>query len=170
MPSLYNCRHDGDQFRITKFDSDFNPEASYICDAVNCECPAGVRPTCRHRHMLPKFIARNAVGTNWFLDFDRGGWVQGWKEEPSQIESTNPVAESVVESSGAVTPTVGNEDVGSSPYASPSSATGPSLAPAGLGQPNDLEANLSASDVELAAQAQPLNLRQSLPTTIRRRV
>lgn len=33
--------------------------------------------------MLPKFIARDAVGTSWFFDFDRGGWVQGWKEEPA---------------------------------------------------------------------------------------
>lgn len=180
MLSLYNCRHDGDQFRITKFDSDFNPEASYLLDASNCECPAGHRPTCRHRQMLPKFIARNAVGTNWFFDHDRGGWVQGWKEEPecaseallilqetgpSPVEQalekmkdftpslgwndslapaglgqptsqepstnqfTNPLAEGVAEFSGVVTPTVGNEDEGSIPYASPTSASGPSPSP-----------------------------------------
>lgn len=35
--------------------------------------------------MLPKFIQREHIGDNWFLDFDRGGWVQGWKEEPYQI-------------------------------------------------------------------------------------
>lgn len=33
--------------------------------------------------MLPKFIQREHIGDNWFLDFDRGGWVQGWKEEPA---------------------------------------------------------------------------------------
>lgn len=25
--------------------------------------------------MLPRFIAREAVGTDWFYDYDRGGWV-----------------------------------------------------------------------------------------------
>ena len=81
--TLYNCRHSGDQYRITKFDSDMNPEGSYLCTLEECECPAGVRPTCRHRQMLPKFIARSHVGDEWFFDFDRGGWVQGeahWAE------------------------------------------------------------------------------------------
>jgi len=27
--------------------------------------------------MLPKFLHRGYVGTEWFFDFDRGGWVQG---------------------------------------------------------------------------------------------
>ena len=31
---------------------------------------------CRHREMLPLFIRRNTIGTDWFLDYDRGGWVQ----------------------------------------------------------------------------------------------
>lgn len=83
MVTLYNCKRSGDQYRITKFDSDWNPEASYLLDATTCECPAGHRPTCRHRQMLPKFIQREHISDNWFLDFDRGGWVQGWKEEPS---------------------------------------------------------------------------------------
>jgi len=76
MPILYNCRHDGDQYRITKFDDDMNPQGSYLLSLEECECPAGVRPTCRHRKMLPKFIARGHIGDEWFLDFDRGGWVQ----------------------------------------------------------------------------------------------
>lgn len=86
MPSLYNCKHSGDQYRISKFDDDFNLEASYLCDLTTCECPAGHRPHCRHRQMLPKFIQRNYVGQNWFWDHDRGGWVQGWKEEPAPVE------------------------------------------------------------------------------------
>jgi len=78
--TLYNCRHSGDQYRITKFDSDMNPQGSYLTSLEECECPAGVRPTCRHRQMLPKFIARGHVGDEWFLDFDRGGWVQMGQE------------------------------------------------------------------------------------------
>jgi len=76
MTILYNCRHDGDQYRITKFDDDMNPQGSYLLSLEECECPAGVRPTCRHRQMLPKFIARSHIGDEWMFDFDRGGWVQ----------------------------------------------------------------------------------------------
>src|SRR5712671_463931 len=76
MTILYNCRHDGDQYRISKFDNDMNVESSYLCDTDNCDCPRGPHPTCRHRQMLPKFISRRHVGDEWFLDFDRGGWVQ----------------------------------------------------------------------------------------------
>lgn len=80
--TLYNCKHvipnDGTgRYRITKFDSDMNVESSYLCTTSSCDCPAGVRPSCRHRDMLPKFLHRGYVGTEWFFDFDRGGWVQG---------------------------------------------------------------------------------------------
>jgi len=85
--TLYNCRHSGDQYRITKFDSDMNPEGSYLTTLEECECPAGVRPTCRHRQMLPKFIARGHVGDEWFFDFDRGGWVQGEAHWAQQSET-----------------------------------------------------------------------------------
>lgn len=76
MTMLYSCRHAGDQYRITKFDNDMNVEASYLCTLSECECPAGVRDTCRHRQMLHKFLARDAVNTDWMLDYDRNGWVQ----------------------------------------------------------------------------------------------
>lgn len=107
MTSLYNCKHSGDQYKITKFDQDFNVESSYLCDLNLCECPAGHRPSCRHRQMLPKFIQREAIGTLWFLDFDRGGWVQGWKEEPAKDSSAeNPTY------GGVMSPTV--EDISAS--------------------------------------------------------
>lgn len=78
MNSLYNCKRAGGKFRITKFSSDdMNVESSYLCTTSSCDCPAGVRPTCRHRDMLPKFLHRGYVGTEFFFDFDRGGWVQG---------------------------------------------------------------------------------------------
>lgn len=100
MPSLYNCRHDGDQYRVTKFDSDFNVEASYLCTLSACECPAGHRPTCRHRQMLPKFIQRNHIGDEWFWDHDRGGWVQGTGMTDDQasemLKQSNPYADEVL--------------------------------------------------------------------------
>lgn len=74
MSILYNCHTDGDQYRITKF-NDGEVESSYLCSFDECQCPAGHRPSCRHRLMLPMFIDRGAVNTFWFLDFERKGWV-----------------------------------------------------------------------------------------------
>jgi len=76
MTFLYNCKHAGDQYRITKFDEHMNVESSYLCTTKECECPAGSRPRCRHREMLPRFIQRGTIGTEWCYDYDRGGWVQ----------------------------------------------------------------------------------------------
>lgn len=70
MSTLYNLRHDGDQYRITKW-IDGNPEASYLCDLGACECPAGVRPTCRHRQMLPRMLTANLLDSPAFWDHDR---------------------------------------------------------------------------------------------------
>lgn len=82
MTTFYNCKHDGDQYRVSKFNKHLEVESSYLCTLSECECPAGHRPSCRHRNMLPKFIQRDHIGDNWFYDFDRGGWVQMDLGEP----------------------------------------------------------------------------------------
>lgn len=84
MTILYNCHTDGDQHRITKF-NDGEVEASYLCSETECQCPAGHRPTCRHRMMLPMFLHRGAVDSWWFLDWDRKGWVSN---EPAELLET----------------------------------------------------------------------------------
>jgi hypothetical protein len=86
MPVLYNCKAAGESYRITKFDDAMNIESSYLCTATTCECPRAKYPSCRHREMLPKFLHRQHVGDEWFFDFDRGGWVQGWLEPSSEPE------------------------------------------------------------------------------------
>jgi hypothetical protein len=73
MTALYNCKHDGDQYRITKF-IDGNPEASYLCTTVECECPAGSRPSCRHRQMLPAMLDRHLCNSTLFWNHDDGGF------------------------------------------------------------------------------------------------
>lgn len=83
MSILYNCHTDGDNWRITKF-NDGEVESSYLCSTTECQCPAGSRPICRHRLMLPMFLNRGAVDTFWFLDFDRKGWVSN---EPASLLS-----------------------------------------------------------------------------------
>jgi hypothetical protein len=82
MTHLYSCRHSGDEYRITKFDSDMEVISSYLCTTTECDCPAGSRPSCRHRQMLPSFISRDMIDKPWLYDFDRGGWVQSEIEYP----------------------------------------------------------------------------------------
>lgn len=73
---LYNCKIDGDHYRITKFSPDLEVESSYLTSDSECDCPAGHRHTCRHRQMLPRFIDKSATRGQWFLDFDRDHWVR----------------------------------------------------------------------------------------------
>lgn len=89
MTVLYNCKTDGDQFRISKFDDLGNVESTYLCSETECQCPAGHRPSCRHRIMLPLFIANDKVDSFYFLDFDRKGWVSN---EPAPLESWREAA------------------------------------------------------------------------------
>lgn len=70
-PVLYNCKHSGDQYLITKFDRHGEVESSYLCDHGQCQCPAGVRDTCRHRQMLPMFLEEGLVNTNLFINWNR---------------------------------------------------------------------------------------------------
>ena len=72
---LYNCKTDGDQYRITKFTPDLEVESSYLLTETECECPAGHRHSCRHRQMLPKFIDRRATRGQWFLDYATDKWI-----------------------------------------------------------------------------------------------
>lgn len=83
MTFLYNCRRQGDRYRVTKFDDDMNVESSYLCTTTECDCPAGKRPMCRHREMLPAFIQRGHIDDGWMFDYDRGGWVQMYDETPA---------------------------------------------------------------------------------------
>ena len=130
--SLYNCKQEGSSYRITKFDPDLNPEGSYLVTPSNCECPAGVRPTCRHRKMLSTI--KDRANTEWFYDYDNGIWHSfgvgevefemfapvpvaseaSSNEVPSSLnESATPIISA--ESSVVATATVGNEDMGSTP-------------------------------------------------------
>ena len=75
-------------YRVTKF-NDGEVESSYVTDGVQCDCPAGVRPTCRHRQMLPNMIANDIINTHWFLDWDRSGEIVDFEGTPrSAYEAT----------------------------------------------------------------------------------
>lgn len=104
--SLYNIKSLDGQFSITKFDGDLNPEANYVVSETDCTCPAGHRPTCRHRQMLPVFLSCDAVDQAVYWDHEAGEWLrledsdimmEAETEEPStasdfayEIQGENP--------------------------------------------------------------------------------
>lgn len=68
--SLYNAKTEGDALRVTKFDYDLNVESSYLTTPTTCECPAGVRPSCRHREMFHNLLTIADMLQFW--DYERG--------------------------------------------------------------------------------------------------
>lgn len=68
--SLYACREmPGAGYTLTKLDLDLNPEAVYEVTNATCTCPAGPRPTCKHRsRLLPAFLLHKHVDDGWLLN------------------------------------------------------------------------------------------------------
>jgi hypothetical protein len=101
---LYNLKREGTDawgtktqtYRISKFTDDMEVESSYLVDEINCECPQGHKPICRHRKMLPLMVDR--VDTPWFYCFDVGLWynISGIEEQaalvgPLALNETSPM-------------------------------------------------------------------------------
>ena len=83
MTSLYSLRSASDpgQYTIIKFDHDYNPQETYALSAQECTCPAGPRPTCRHRKMLQSFLDKGHLNDGWFLDWDTRMWRKSLSED-----------------------------------------------------------------------------------------
>lgn len=100
---LYNIRRGPHGFQLGKFDHDLNLLAVYDTDAKHCTCPAGPRPTCKHRKMLPRMLAR--VDTDEFYCYETQTWSRplaqmadeynGASEQP--VEPTTPAILAQVE-------------------------------------------------------------------------
>jgi hypothetical protein len=89
--TLYNLKSADGQWRITKFTNDLDVESSYILSETECECPAGSRPTCRHRQMLPIMLANSLEDSGGFYDFEN---------EQVLVPTTEAEAEPEVELTG----------------------------------------------------------------------
>jgi hypothetical protein len=87
--SLYSAKSIDAALRITKFDEDLDVESSYITTRDTCECPAGVRNTCRHRQMYPEFESSKRADTGWFLDWDNREWYY-YNPETGLLTDTEP--------------------------------------------------------------------------------
>lgn len=62
-------RTGADSFVITKF-TDGEVESSYNLTHTTCDCPAGQRPQCRHRTMLPQMLNASIANTHWFYEHE----------------------------------------------------------------------------------------------------
>ena len=75
MTNLYHLRSGkAGSYRITKLDEDYQIESSYTVSKHECDCTAGARPTCRHRQMLPFFLAKGHIDNGWMLDWHTRQW------------------------------------------------------------------------------------------------
>lgn len=92
--TLYNLRRTGPGYTMVKWDNLLNIEAIYELSPLDggrlaCNCPAGPRPTCKHRKMVPLFIAHHAVDTQRFYDYEH----QFWQEPIPTFGEGDPIAE-----------------------------------------------------------------------------
>lgn len=79
MPTLYAMRSAGPStLAIAKFDDDFNVAETYTIEIhgsrMSCSCPAGVRPSCRHRNMVGTFTLANAINSDNFYCYETQLW------------------------------------------------------------------------------------------------
>lgn len=78
MTALYSCRSNPGSYppayTFEKFDRDLNVQEVYETSREGCSCPAGHRPKCKHRTMVPIFVTAKHVDDGWFLDWDTRLW------------------------------------------------------------------------------------------------
>ena len=79
--NLYNLRSTELGYRITKFTMDIEVEASYNLskDKRECDCPAGFRPSCKHRKMI--FRMFDHCDDNWFYCYETQKWHRPMDED-----------------------------------------------------------------------------------------
>lgn len=95
--TLYSAKTEIDRnsiewVRISKF-VDGELESSYLTSHTECNCPAGVRPSCRHRQMLPQMQAHRIINTHWFWNFDLNRVVDFNGQLKSNLDALNELAE-----------------------------------------------------------------------------
>ena len=98
MTTLYSLRtNPSGEFTILKFDRDYNLESLYALTASSCTCPRGaLGKPCRHRKLLPEFIAKGHTNDGWFLDWDTRLWkepIASERSEPTGAKTTGLKAE-----------------------------------------------------------------------------
>lgn len=115
-----------DMLAIGKWDEDLNLIETYIVGPQVCTCPAGERPSCKHRaEIRPLFLKYRHVGDGWFLDWSTRLWRHPTGDVAEAIKQA--IADQAASLNGKTAPFEG-EDTGSSPVAAtnpPPSMTSP---------------------------------------------
>lgn len=75
---------DANVYKVSKYDADLNFLEFYHIselpgDTLICQCPAGSKPTCRHRKMLRLFQGLKEVDSGKFYNFDKDKWQEAMK-------------------------------------------------------------------------------------------
>ena len=114
MTHLYNCKSVSPiEYRITKFDSDYEVMSSYVVSNGGCDCPQGNKPTCRHRKMLPAFAKEGHIDDGFFYEWDTRQWrkpLHNLATEASQmLAQSDPHNEKIVEAIEAIAKSLESE-------------------------------------------------------------
>ena len=80
--ALYAIRRGPHGSILDKFDTDLNFLAEYNVAPDYCSCPAGPRPSCRHRKMLPRMLGK--VGLPEFYCYETNTW---HRPLPAELET-----------------------------------------------------------------------------------
>ena len=101
--SLYACVPiPNGGFALTKFDNDLNPEVTYAVTNATCTCPAGARPTCKHRsRLLPAFMKRSHIADGWFLNDENMMWHRPINDAMADVEVVTTQAMDKIEEAAA---------------------------------------------------------------------
>src|ERR1017187_5811710 len=86
--NLYNIKRGPHGYAIAKFDEALNLLAAYDTSAKSCSCPAGPRPTCRHRKMLPRMLGN--VDTDAFYCYETNVWHRPLAPTGGNVGSSTP--------------------------------------------------------------------------------
>ncbi len=128
---LYNCMSIPMGYRIGKFDGDLNLEAAYHVglNGRECDCPAGNKPICKHRKMLPIFKDAEHINDGWFLNWNTRQWAAPPEELKDLLEQSEISEEVTAQLQQDMAATVANAFEGSSTAAEVASSPAPANCP-----------------------------------------
>lgn len=108
---LYNLRKTSDGFMLAKFGPDFNVEAVYHLQpqagGYTCDCPAGHRPSCKHRKMIARMIPK--ADSDEFYCYETQSW-----HKPLAPKGVEPMQDKL-DAFYATIEEVAGSDIGSGP-------------------------------------------------------
>lgn len=134
---------------VSKWTEELELVETYVVGPSTCTCPAGERPTCKHRSDIrPLFLLRKHVGDGWFLDWSTRMWRHPTGDVAKAIQDA--INDQAASSNGKTPPFDGG-DIGSNPVAAATLELSPqppsSTSEAVVAPPPSLSAPLGGGEV-----------------------